>query len=177
MYRSVIRLVTKIYYLKLLRASEGTLSCWSRLHLQSITPTPVSRKVDVRQAAGRKNNCRILIIMMKNMLYRPHLVWDKGRKKMKNRFIWRKCSMITLTVKQREWHELIVSVAYKLHQPSPRRHRHAFLESGIIATVLALPFVSSTFRVLTIKLDFSNKRLRGKFYLHSNKIQNSMVEG
>jgi hypothetical protein len=29
---SVIRWVTKISYLELLRASEGTLSCWSRLH-------------------------------------------------------------------------------------------------------------------------------------------------
>jgi hypothetical protein len=29
----------KIYYLKLLRASEGTLSRWSRLHLQSLAPT------------------------------------------------------------------------------------------------------------------------------------------
>jgi hypothetical protein len=46
--------VTKIYYLELLRASEGTLSRWSRLHLQSLAPTPVSRRVDVRQAAGRK---------------------------------------------------------------------------------------------------------------------------
>jgi hypothetical protein len=27
------------YYLELLRASEGTLSCWSRLHLQSLAPT------------------------------------------------------------------------------------------------------------------------------------------
>jgi hypothetical protein len=31
----VIGWVTKIYYLELLRASEGTLSRWSRLHLQS----------------------------------------------------------------------------------------------------------------------------------------------
>jgi hypothetical protein len=31
--------VTKIYYLELLRASEGTLSRWSRLHLQSLAPT------------------------------------------------------------------------------------------------------------------------------------------
>jgi hypothetical protein len=29
----------KIYYLELLRASESTLSCWSRLHLQSLAPT------------------------------------------------------------------------------------------------------------------------------------------
>jgi hypothetical protein len=39
----VIGWVTKIYYLELLRASEGTLSRWSRLHLQSLAPTPVSR--------------------------------------------------------------------------------------------------------------------------------------
>jgi hypothetical protein len=57
----VIGWVTKIYYLELLRASEGTLSRWSRLHLQSLAPTPVTRRVDVRQAAGRKNNCRIFI--------------------------------------------------------------------------------------------------------------------
>jgi hypothetical protein len=43
--------VTKIYYLELLRASEGTLSHWSRLNLQSLASAPVSRKVDVRQAA------------------------------------------------------------------------------------------------------------------------------
>jgi hypothetical protein len=40
-YRSVIGWVTKIYYHELLRASEGTLSCWSRLHLQSLASTPV----------------------------------------------------------------------------------------------------------------------------------------
>jgi hypothetical protein len=57
----VLGWVTKIYYLELLCASEGTLSRWSRLHLQSLAPTPVSRRVDVRQAAGRKNNCRIFI--------------------------------------------------------------------------------------------------------------------
>jgi hypothetical protein len=58
--RSVIGWVTKIYYLELLRASEDTLRRWSRLHLQS-APGPVSRRVDVRHAAGRKNNCRIFI--------------------------------------------------------------------------------------------------------------------
>jgi two-component SAPR family response regulator len=31
--------IPKIYYLKLLRASEGTISCWSQLHLQSLAPT------------------------------------------------------------------------------------------------------------------------------------------
>jgi hypothetical protein len=34
--RPVIRWVIKIYYLELLRASEGTLSRWSRLHLHSL---------------------------------------------------------------------------------------------------------------------------------------------
>jgi hypothetical protein len=29
--------------------------------LQSLAPNPVSRRVDVRQAAGRKNKCRIFI--------------------------------------------------------------------------------------------------------------------
>jgi hypothetical protein len=33
----------------------------SRLHLQSLEPSPVSRRVDVRQAAGRKNNCQIFM--------------------------------------------------------------------------------------------------------------------
>jgi hypothetical protein len=58
---SVIRRVTKTYYLELLRASGGTLSRWPRLHLQSLASTPISRRVDVRQATGRKNNCRIFI--------------------------------------------------------------------------------------------------------------------
>jgi hypothetical protein len=51
---SVIGWVTKMYYLEILRASEYTLSCWSR----SLASTPVSRRVDVRQTAGRKTNCR-----------------------------------------------------------------------------------------------------------------------
>jgi hypothetical protein len=32
-----------------------------RLHLQSLASTPVLSRVDVRQAAGRKNNCQIFI--------------------------------------------------------------------------------------------------------------------
>jgi hypothetical protein len=35
---SVIGGCPKIYYLELLRASEGMLSCWSRLHLKSLAP-------------------------------------------------------------------------------------------------------------------------------------------
>jgi hypothetical protein len=41
---AVLGWVTKIYYLELLRASEGTLSRWSRLHWQSLAPTPVSKE-------------------------------------------------------------------------------------------------------------------------------------
>jgi hypothetical protein len=62
--RSVIGWVTKIYYLELLLASEGTLSRWSRLHLLSLAPTLVSRRVDVRQAADCKNDWRIFITKM-----------------------------------------------------------------------------------------------------------------
>jgi hypothetical protein len=36
--RSVIGWVTKLFYIQLLRASEGTLSRCSRLHLQSLYP-------------------------------------------------------------------------------------------------------------------------------------------
>jgi hypothetical protein len=57
--RQVIRWVNRIYYLELLRASEGMLSRWYRLHLQSFVPIPVLRRVDFCQAAGRKNNRRI----------------------------------------------------------------------------------------------------------------------
>jgi hypothetical protein len=60
---SVMKWVTKIYYHELLRASEGTLNRWSRLHLQSLAPTLVSRRVDVRQAAGRKNDCQIASLL------------------------------------------------------------------------------------------------------------------
>jgi hypothetical protein len=63
----------QIYYLELLYASESTLSCWSRLHLQSLVPTPVSMRVAVRLAAGRKIIAESIHNMMKNMLYRPHL--------------------------------------------------------------------------------------------------------
>jgi hypothetical protein len=55
LYTSVIGWVTETYYLELLRASESTLNCW--LLSPTLAPTPVSRRVDVRQAAGRKNNC------------------------------------------------------------------------------------------------------------------------
>jgi hypothetical protein len=63
-FTKAIGLVIKIYYLEHLLAPEGTLSRWFRLHLQSFVPTSVSRRVDVRQEAGRKNNCRIFITIL-----------------------------------------------------------------------------------------------------------------
>jgi hypothetical protein len=51
----VIGWVTKINYLELLRASAGTLSRWSRLHLQSLAPTSVSWRVDVRRPVVKIN--------------------------------------------------------------------------------------------------------------------------
>jgi hypothetical protein len=72
--RSFIGCVTKIYYLELLRASEGTLSRWSRLQLQSLAPAPVSRTVDVRQVAVVKISAESLSQHDENMLYQPHLV-------------------------------------------------------------------------------------------------------
>jgi hypothetical protein len=38
-----------IYYPEILLASEGKLSRWSRLHFQSLAPTPFLRRVNVRQ--------------------------------------------------------------------------------------------------------------------------------
>jgi hypothetical protein len=35
----VIGWMTKIYYLELLRATEGTLSCWSRFNSQPLAPS------------------------------------------------------------------------------------------------------------------------------------------
>jgi hypothetical protein len=73
--------VTKIYYLELLRVSEGTLSCWSR-HLQSLASTPVLRRVDVRQAAGRKKNCRIITTWWKTCCTDPLSGIRVGRKRL-----------------------------------------------------------------------------------------------
>jgi hypothetical protein len=47
-------------YLELLPASEGRLS-QSRLHLQSLSPTPVSRRVDVRRPV-------VKIIVLENVV-------------------------------------------------------------------------------------------------------------
>jgi hypothetical protein len=64
--RSVIAWVTKIYYLELLRASEGTLSRWYWLRLQSLAPTPVSGRVEITAESLSQHD--------ENLLYRPHLV-------------------------------------------------------------------------------------------------------
>jgi hypothetical protein len=62
--------VTKIYYLELLRASEGTLSRRSRLHLQLLAPATVSR------TSGRRPVVKIIAESISqqddNMLYQPH---------------------------------------------------------------------------------------------------------
>jgi hypothetical protein len=71
--RSVIGWVIKIYYLEHLHASEGTLSRWSQLHLQSLAPAPVSRRVDVRRPVV-KIYAESLSQHDENILYRPHLV-------------------------------------------------------------------------------------------------------
>jgi hypothetical protein len=42
-------------------AAMKRINSWSRLHLQSLAPAPVSRRVDVSQTAGLKNSCRIII--------------------------------------------------------------------------------------------------------------------
>jgi hypothetical protein len=47
--------MTKIYNLVLLRASESTLSRWSRLHLQSLAPMTSGKRPVVKIS-----NCRIL---------------------------------------------------------------------------------------------------------------------
>jgi hypothetical protein len=73
----------KFVYFELLRASEGTLSRWSRLHLQSLASTPVSRRVDVRQAAGCKNKCRIFItIWWKHIVLTPLSGISVGRRRL-----------------------------------------------------------------------------------------------
>jgi hypothetical protein len=78
---SVIGWVKKMYNLELLRSSEGTLSRWSQLHLQSFVHTPVSRRVDVRQAvASKKTIAESLSQHDENMLYRPYLVGQRKKK-------------------------------------------------------------------------------------------------
>jgi hypothetical protein len=65
--RPVIGWLTKIYYLELLRSLEGMLSRWSPMHLQSLKAPPVSRRVDVRQAAG----CKLVAESMHIYIYIP----------------------------------------------------------------------------------------------------------
>jgi hypothetical protein len=62
--KPVIGWVTKIYYLELFHALEGTLSHWSRLHLQSLTTLPVSRRVDV----GRRTVVKMIAESIHNMI-------------------------------------------------------------------------------------------------------------
>jgi hypothetical protein len=50
----------------------GTLSRWSRLHLQSLAPTPVARRADVRLAADRKIIAEFL--SQHDEKHEPHLV-------------------------------------------------------------------------------------------------------
>jgi hypothetical protein len=70
-------------WLEILRASEGTLIWWSRLHLQKLAPTPALIRVDVRQAAGHKNNCPISITTWWKTCCSDPAQWDKSRKKKK----------------------------------------------------------------------------------------------
>jgi hypothetical protein len=51
--------------------------------LQALASTPDSRRVDVRQAAVVKIIAESLSQHDGNMLYLPHLVWEKSRKKKK----------------------------------------------------------------------------------------------
>jgi hypothetical protein len=58
-------------------ASEGKLSRWFRLHLQSFVATPVSRRVDVRQAGGRKNIVESLSQRDKKKVVPTHDLYPK----------------------------------------------------------------------------------------------------
>jgi hypothetical protein len=66
-----------MYYLELLRASEGTLSRWSRLHLQSLAPTnplwacvvgygPFSLCVSIRKACTSAVSINRLMMLVKD---------------------------------------------------------------------------------------------------------------
>jgi hypothetical protein len=89
--------VTKIYYLELRRASEGTLSRWSRLYLQSLAPTPVSRRVDVKQAAGQKIIAESLSQHDDKHIV-PTLLMDMGREKKNKKFQTKTIWVDTVTV-------------------------------------------------------------------------------
>jgi hypothetical protein len=61
----------KIYYLKLFRASEGTLSRWSRLHLQSLTPTNprgLAWWVMARSPFGYSKACAPAVVTLKVLM-------------------------------------------------------------------------------------------------------------
>jgi hypothetical protein len=52
--------MAKIYYLELLHASEGTLSCWFSAALAVVNTYSSFKEVDVIKAAGRKKNAESL---------------------------------------------------------------------------------------------------------------------
>jgi hypothetical protein len=78
---SVIGWVSKIYYLQLLRASEATLSRWSRLHLQSLASTPILRRVDVKRRPDVKIIAESLSQHDEKSCGIDLTQWVKGRKK------------------------------------------------------------------------------------------------
>jgi hypothetical protein len=51
----------KFYYLECLHGSEGTLSRWSHLHLQSLTPTLLPRSRLFDRDSSVRRSCRIFI--------------------------------------------------------------------------------------------------------------------
>jgi hypothetical protein len=71
--RPVIGWVTKIYYLEFLRASEGTLSRWSRLHLQSFVSPPSTTCL---LTSGRRPVVKTIINIL-NTYTQEYLVQNK----------------------------------------------------------------------------------------------------
>jgi hypothetical protein len=83
-----------MYYLELLRASEGTLSRWSRLHSQSLAPTNphwacvvsygpfslcVIHKEGLCPSSGDIN--RLMMMMMSFLLYEVKALRLRGKQK------------------------------------------------------------------------------------------------
>jgi hypothetical protein len=74
---SVIKWVTKTYYLKFFRASEGTLSRWSRLHLQSLAALQfqeelTSGRLVVKIIAGSLSQHDQNYVITGNVCSNPH---------------------------------------------------------------------------------------------------------
>jgi hypothetical protein len=72
-----------MYYLELLRASEGTVSCWSRLHVKSLAPTNphwarvvgygpfslcLSHKEGLSPSSGGNNSLMMIMMIGSNAL-------------------------------------------------------------------------------------------------------------